>query len=68
MNLTEKQKQKIDDILLTFDGVLSFEERHEKVMDTCLDEEVFNLEHDDDGDMYEEYSNLVWEYIEEKEA
>jgi len=27
---------------------------------------IFNLEDDEDGDLYEEYSNLVWDYLEEK--
>ena len=36
-------------------------------MDICLDNGVFNLEDDEDGDLYEEYSNLVWDYLEDKE-
>lgn len=67
MELTELQKNEIDDILSTIDEDLSFEEKHEEVMDTCLDQGIFNLEDDEEGDMYEDYSNLVWEYMEEKE-
>lgn len=67
MVLTELQKHEIDNILSTIDEDLSFEEKHEEVMDTCLDQGVFNLEDDEDGDMYEDYSNLVWEYMEENE-
>ena len=67
MKLTEKHKEKIDNILSNLEDDLSFEEKHEEVMDICLDEGVFNLEDDEDGDMYEEYSNLVWDYLEEKE-
>ena len=67
MELTELQKHEIYNILSTIDEDLSFEEKHEEVMDTCLDQGVFNLEDDEDGDMYEDYSNLVWEYMEENE-
>ena len=66
MELTQQQIDDIDNILLTIDEDLSFEEKHEEVMDTCLDNGVFNLEDDEDGDLYEEYSNLVWDYLEEK--
>ena len=66
MKLTEKHKEEIDRIMSNLEDDLSFEEKHEEVMDTCLDEGVFNLEDDEEGDMYEEYSNLVWDYMEEK--
>ena len=66
MELTQQQMDDIDNILLTVDEDLSFEEKHEEVMDTCLDDGVLNLEDDEDGDLYEEYSNLVWDYLEEK--
>lgn len=66
MKLTEKHKEEIDRIMSNLEDDLSFEEKHEEVMDTCLDEGVFNLEDDEEGDMYEEYSNLVWDYMEEQ--
>ena len=66
MKLTEKHKEEIDRIMSNLEDDLSFEEKHEEVMDTCLDDGVFNLEDDEEGDMYEEYSNLVWDYMEEK--
>ena len=66
MKLTEKHKKEIDRIMSNLEDDLSFEEKHEEVMDTCLDDGVFNLENDEEGDMYEEYSNLVWDYMEEK--
>lgn len=66
MKLTEKQKEEIDKILSNLEEDLSFEEKHEELMDTCLDDGVFDLSDDEDGDMYEEYSNLVWDYMEEK--
>ena len=65
MELTEKQKWDIDNIISNLDEDLSFEEKHEEVMDTCIDDGVFNLEDDEEGDLFEEYSNLVWDYMEE---
>lgn len=66
MELTEAQKWDIDNILSNIDEDQSFEDKHEEVMDTCLDNGVLDLSDDEDGDMYEEYSNLIWEYMEEK--
>ena len=66
MKLTEKHKEEIDRIMSNLEDDLSFEEKHEEVMDVCLDDGVLNLEDDEEGDMYEEYSNLVWDYMEEK--
>lgn len=66
MELTKKHKEEIDRIMSNLEDDLSFEEKHEEVMDACLDDGVFNLEDDEEGDMYEEYSNLVWDYMEEK--
>lgn len=67
MELTKTQTKEIDEILSLIEEGLSFEEKHEEVMDICLDNGVFNLEDDEDGDLYEQYSNLVWDYLEDKE-
>ena len=67
MELTSTQTKEIDEILSLVEDELSFEEKHEEVMDICLDNGVFNLQDDEDGDLYEEYSNLVWDYLEDKE-
>ena len=66
MKLTEKHKEEIDRIMSNMEDDLSLEEQHEEVMEACLDDGVFDLSDDDEGDMYEEYSNLVWDYMEEK--
>lgn len=68
MILTIEQTKEIDEILSLIEEGLSFEEKHEEVMDACLDDGVFNLEDDEDGDLYEQYSNLVWDYLEDKEG
>ena len=67
MKLTSVQTKEIDEILSLIEDELTFEEKHEEVMDMCLDNGVFNLEDDEDGDLYEQYSNLVWDYLEDKE-
>lgn len=40
-------------------------EVNEEVLDFLLDEGHVDLSDDEDGDAYEELSNLVWEFIEE---
>ena len=67
MELTSKQTKEINEILSLIEDELTFEEKHEEVMDMCLDNGVFNLEDDEYGDLYEQYSNLVWDYLEDKE-
>jgi len=40
---------------------------HEEVVDICLNnDELFDLSEDDDGDMFEQYSNLIWELLSEQ--
>lgn len=64
MRLTEKQIKEINNIISDLDENLSFEEKHEEVMDKCLDKELFDLEDDEDGDIYQDYSNEVWDFLE----
>jgi hypothetical protein len=33
-------------------------------VDFCLDEEVIDLTDDDNGDLFEEFSNEVWDLLE----
>ena len=43
------------------------EEKHEYIVDQCMDnEDLFDLSEDEEGDLYESYSNLIWDYISEK--
>ena len=40
---------------------------HEEVVDICLDnDELFDLSEDEDGDMFEQYSNLIWDLLMEQ--
>jgi hypothetical protein len=65
MKLTEEQKNQI---LNQYEGLKNDEqtlgEVHEIIVDFCLDEEIVDLSDDEDGDMYEEFSNEVWDFLE----
>jgi hypothetical protein len=65
MKLTEEQKNQI---LNQYEGLKNDEqtlgEIHEIIVDFCLDEEIVNLSDDEDGDLYEEFSNEVWDFLE----
>jgi hypothetical protein len=65
MKLTEEQKNQI---LNQYEGLKNDEqtlgEIHEIIVDFCLDEEIVDLSDDEDGDLYEEFSNEVWDLLE----
>ena len=65
MKLTEEQKNQI---LNQYEGLKNDEqtlgEIHEIIVDLCLDEEIVDLSDDEDGDLYEEFSNEVWDFLE----
>ena len=65
MKLTEEQKNQI---LNQYEGLKNDEqtlgEIHEIIVDFCLDEEIVDLSDDEDGDLYEEFSNKVWDFLE----
>jgi hypothetical protein len=65
MKLTEEQKNQI---LNQYEGLKNDEqtlgEIHEIIVDFCLDEEIVDLSDDEDGDLYEEFSNKVWDLLE----
>ncbi len=67
MILTEIQKAEIKKYYSEIDDVQSLDisEVVEETLDYLIDEGIVNLYDDEDGDMYEELNNLVWEYIEE---
>ncbi len=68
MQLTEKQKQQINDFYVeNLQGLeLELEDIVEDTLDYMLDEGHIDLSEDEDGDLYESYNNIVWEYIEEE--
>jgi hypothetical protein len=65
MKLTEEQKNQIG---YQYEGLKNDEqtlgEIHEIIVDFCLDEEIIDLSDDEDGDLYEEFSNEVWDFLE----
>jgi len=65
MKLTEEQKNQI---LNQYEGLKNDEqtlgEIHEIIVDFCLDEEIVDLSDDEDGDLYEEFSNEVCDLLE----
>ena len=36
----------------------------EMIVDTTIDNDIVDFSHDEDGDMYEAYTNIVWDMIE----
>lgn len=65
MKLTTTQKNYIQD---QYEGLKNdeqtFEELHEIIVDFCVDNHIVDLTDDEDGDMFEEFSNEVWDYLE----
>jgi hypothetical protein len=68
MILTELQKVEIKNYYEEIEDVQSLDisEIVEETLDYLIDEGIVNLYDDEDGDVYEELNNLVWEYIEEE--
>ena len=68
MQLTEEQKKQIRHFYYeALDGIgLEMEEIVEDTLDYMIDEGFIDLSEDEDGDLYESYNNIVWEYIEEE--
>jgi hypothetical protein len=70
MILTELQKSEIIEYYEKIYDVQSLDisEIVEETLDYLIDEGIVNLYDDEDGDMYEELNNLVWEFIEEVQS
>jgi hypothetical protein len=65
MGLTLTQQNHIQDL---YGGLKNDEqtlgEVHEIIVDFCLDNEIVDLSEDEDGDLFEKFSNEVWDYLE----
>ena len=65
MKLTEEQKNHIQE---QYVGLKNEEqtlgELHEIIVEFCVDEYIVDLSDDEDGDLYEEFSNNVWDFLE----
>ena len=68
MKLKQSQKDFIDGLYSNLPkDMISLEDINEYIMDECMDqEELFDLSDDEDGDLYQTYFNLIWEYVSEK--
>ena len=68
MKLKQSQKDFIDGLYSNLPkDMISLEDINEHIMDECMDqEELFDLSDDEDGDLYQTYFNLIWEYVSEK--
>jgi hypothetical protein len=65
MGLTQYQKKYIHDkynALKNDEQTLG--EILEVVVDDCLDNYIIDLSDDEDGDLYEEFTNNVWDFLE----
>lgn len=66
MKLTESVKTEILNYCKDNDVTgMDISEVNEEVLDFLLDEGHVDLSDDEDGDAFEELSNLVWDFIEE---
>ena len=68
MKLKQSQKDFIDGLYSNLPkDMISLEDINEHIMDECMDqEELFDLSDDEDGDLYQEYFNVIFEYISDK--
>lgn len=68
MKLKQSQKDFIDGLYSNLPkDMISLEDINEYIMDECMDqEELFDLSEDQEGEVYESYYNLVWDYVIEK--
>ena len=65
MGLTQYQKKYIKDKYIEIkndDQTLG--EILEVIVDDCLDNYIIDLSDDEDGDLYEEFTNNVWDFLE----
>lgn len=65
MKLTPEQKNYI---LNLYEGLKNDEqtlgEVHEIIVDICIDEDIVDLSDDENGDLFEEFSNNTWDFLE----
>ena len=68
MKLKESQNEFIDQLYSNLpEDMVSIEDIHEYILDQCTDqEELFDLSEDQEGEVYESYYNMVWDFVTEK--
>lgn len=66
MKFTKVQIQEIENYLDGSEKLSELDEMVEVTMDHLVDEGIVDLSEDDDGDMYMNYKNLLYDFIEDK--
>jgi hypothetical protein len=64
MKLSDETKEKIKEFYQGIEEGTDFDDAHEMTVDHLIDEEIVDLSDDEDGDMYEDLSNTVYEFLE----
>ena len=61
-------KKQLGELIDLYEGLKNDEqtlgEVHGIIVDFCVDEFIVDLSNDEDGDLYEEFSNEVWDFLE----
>ena len=66
MELNEKTKKVIEEFYKGIDPDTDFDDAHELTIDYLIDNDIVDLSDDEDGDLYEELSNIVYYELENK--
>jgi hypothetical protein len=66
MGLTQHQKEYIQEKYNQLkNDEQTLGEVVELIVDDCLDNYIIDLSDDEDGDLYEEFTNNVWDFLED---
>lgn len=68
MKLKESQNEFIDQLYSNLpEDMDTIEDISEYILDRCThQEELFDLSEDQEGEVYESYYNMIWDYVTEK--
>lgn len=68
MKLKESQNEFIDQLYSNLpEDMDTIEDIHEYILDQCTNQEtLFDLSEDQEGEVYESYYNMIWDYVTEK--
>lgn len=68
MKLKESQNEFIDRLYSNLpEDMDTIEDIHEYILDQCTNQEtLFDLSEDQEGEVYESYYNMIWDYVTEK--
>lgn len=68
MNLKELQEKFIDQSYSYLpEDMSSIEDIHGYILEQCIDNhKLFDLSEDQEGEVYQSYYNMIWDYVTEK--